>query len=81
MPYPPTPLADQTRVTKAMRPDNGFVACEPCTVGILKPISYQYFKSLTHYLSVGGVVRAEREAVGSAIGCEAGVSVPGSATR
>ncbi len=30
---------------------------------------------------VGGVVRAKREAVGSAIGCEAGVSVPGCATR
>ena len=30
---------------------------------------------------VGGVVRAEREAAGSAIGCEAGVSVPGCATR
>ncbi len=32
-----------------MRPDNVFVACEPCTEGIPKPISYQYFKSLTPY--------------------------------
>ena len=50
MPYLPTPLVDPTRVTKAMRPDNGFGACEPCTVGIPKLISYQFFKSLTLYL-------------------------------
>ncbi len=31
-------------------------------------------------LSMGGVVRAEREAAGRAIGCAARVSVPGGAT-
>ena len=30
---------------------------------------------------MGGVVRAEREAAGRAIGCAARVSVPGGATR
>jgi len=29
-----------------MHLDNVFVACEPCTEGIPKPISYQYFNSL-----------------------------------
>ena len=32
-------------------------------------------------VSVGGAVRVEREAGGTAIWCEAGVSVPGYATR